>query len=211
MMKKLFLCIVVTLLVLPAATVQANVLFQQTPDNINAFFSQIPASQSADDFSISSGGSIADVKWTGVYVRTLTDDFTIRFYSDASGKPDSLLASYPIGAAAVRTDTGGTAFGYEVYAYDYALSSSFSAGAGTTYWISILNGNTVTIDWAWVTSDQSSPSAFRYTDAGIWSTAYENFAFELDSKTIAAPEPATMLLLGLGLIGLAGVRRKFKQ
>jgi hypothetical protein len=78
---------------------------------------------------------------------------------------------------------------------------------GQRYWLSVVETDTTPSDalffWG---SAAGTGMAYRMHDSGTWTSSGNNVAFSLTGSSI--PEPTIMLLLGAGLIGLAGLGRK---
>ncbi|MGO9136428.1 MAG: PEP-CTERM sorting domain-containing protein [Syntrophales bacterium] len=84
---------------------------------------------------------------------------------------------------------------------DIAISSPHPIFAGVSSLYQ--NNGSDTLDIA--PSDPRDQVLITYDDHGLYAV------YDSGNGSPTIPEPTTMLLLGLGLVGLAGLRRKFKQ
>lgn len=236
MMKK-FLIGLAGIFILVGQVNATAIIDNGTPDQVYGIlsdFSQSYGQVNSDDFVMSGPLTITDIQFWGLYYNYLNfnnipptpDDFTLRIHEFSGGTPkeDVFFEAY-IGEASSRVDSGLdlNCCPLDVYTYTFTgLSINLDPGH---YLLSIINETpdpTGDGYWHWVSSDSpGTGSSFwrrenalniigqnqAFYDTFNWTESTVEYAFNI----AIVPEPATMLLLGSGLIGLIGLRRKFKK
>lgn len=205
------------LLAVPGWAAQVQV-YAQGPDYNGLYASQNDTAvfgmfaQAYDNFKLGATTNITSVGWVGGYynpqVQGAITSWFVGFYADAAGQPGALLSSFTIAGNGSETFLQNDSLGDPNYSYSSGLLSGFTATGGTTYWLSVLPTVPFPPQWGWGTSSTGDGVAWQVY-FGIGSQIPSDLALSLyQTQQTTIPEPGSLMLLGSGIIGIAGVLRR---
>ena len=233
MKKLLAICIVLGLVLavsLPAGATLDYVKWLQEPDMGATgmdFYSDSPWIM-ASDWKCEDGLPVTDFHWWGSWENntpyTGGFDAYLMVFADQGGKP--LLGPTVWEKVADLTTYPGYSHGFhgtddagnDIYWYQVDLLEPdwFHQDIGENYWFALSIGSDCAPTWGWHnTADHKKFDSVYLSSGYIWQYleyptghSWAGQSADLAFAVSTVPEPATMLLLGSGLIGLAGLGRK---
>jgi PEP-CTERM motif len=157
-----------------------------------------------DNFTLKKTWDVESFHFVGGYFNVgpppFVTAFTLNFYNDAAGAPGGLIAT------GFFTSFNETLISGQIYSYDLFFKS-FNLGPGT-FWASVVPDLGFPPQWGWATGTGGDGIAFQAFFSPPVQIA-NDFAFALDGTPVSpTPEPGTMVMLGTGILGLAGALRR---
>ena len=194
----------------------AATVYNQPTDFNGAFSSQNDTvsfglfAQSFDNFTLGSSTGLTQVDWVGSYFNPSTQgpitQWTLQIYSDNGGQPGTLLYQNQVAGTGNETFLQIDNVGDPTYSY--SMNINFNAAAGTEYWLSVYPDLAFPPQWGWETATGGDGASWQCFQ-GSCGPLSNDLAFSLSGGTTSTPEPGTLVMLGSGILGLAGtIRRK---